>query len=52
VLVGLLPGKVARINITLVSRRSCQVAISMSVVAYSWLSVVTGVGYGKLFLVP
>ena len=38
--------------IMLVPRRSYQVAISMPVGAYSWLSVATGVGYGKLFIVP
>jgi len=48
VLVGILPGKVVRMPITLVPRRSCQVAISMPVGAYSWLSVVTGVGYGNI----
>jgi hypothetical protein len=50
VLLGLLPGKAAWMPITLVPRRSCQVAISMPVGVYSWLSVVTGVGYGKLLL--
>jgi hypothetical protein len=52
VLVGFLPGEVALMLITLVPRRSCQVVISMLVGAYSWLSVATGVGYSKLFLVP
>jgi hypothetical protein len=52
VLVGLLLGNVAWMPITLYPRRSCQVAISMPVGAYIWLSVATGVGYGKLLLVP
>jgi len=52
VLVGLLLRNVAWMLITLVLRRSCQVAISMPVGAYIWLLVATGVGYGSLFLVP
>jgi hypothetical protein len=37
-------------SITLVPRRSYQVAISMLAGANSWVSVATGVGYGRLLL--
>jgi len=50
VLVGLLPGNVARMPNALIPRRSFQVAISVPAEAYSWLSVATGVGYGRLSL--
>jgi hypothetical protein len=49
VLVGLLLGNVVQVLITLVLRRSCQVAISMPVGVNSWLLVATGVILGVFF---